>query len=280
MPPSRRLIHLALSLAALFGAGMASAAPARTPPPVTLAVSPTNTALAKELAATLQQKDGISLKLTPVGSERGIEEVRAGRLDAALIARALSPEEAREFHAVTLAHDSLLIVVNERNPLTETDTATIRRIFSREVSEWKQIGLAAGGAIVPVTRRPGDGTRTVFDNAFGIGRVIPTGIIELATNLAAVLAITADPQAIAYVSAEAYEDARRRGLRIHAVRLDGLLPVAADCQNTNYALCRPILLIRTGGKPARGVERVESFLRSVEGRALIERRGFAGAIQQ
>ena len=96
--------------------------------------------------------------------------------------------------------------------------------------------------------------------------MIPTGIVELATNLAAVLYVAADPQAIGYVSADAYEDARRRGLRIRALRLDGQLPGAKECRKLSYPLCRLIVFVRPIGKPAGDVEQMERFLRS-EGEA-------------
>lgn len=274
---------LARFLALTLGAGVAiasAAAPSAKPTvEIRLAGSPTTIAMARELVPMLRTQPGSSIRVLPAGSEKAIEDIKAGRLDAALIARSLTPEETRNLHAVSLASDSLLLIVNERNPITDVDQATVRRIFSREVSEWKQIGIIGNGTIVPVTRRASDGTRTTFDNAFGIGRVIPTGIVELATNLAAVLYIAADPQAIGYVSAEAYEDARRRGLRIRALRLDGQLPDASSCLKVGYPLCRPIIFLRPNGKPAREVEQMELFLRSAEGRALIERSGFAGVPQ-
>lgn len=271
-------IFLSLSLGAT-AVGAASTSAVKPAPEIRLAASATTIAMAREMVDALQQEPGHTIRVLPAGSESAIEDIRSRRVDAALIARGLTPEEARSLHAVTLASDSLLLIVNERNPIAELDKATVRRIFSREVSEWKQIGIVGHGTIVPVTRRATDGTRTTFDNAFGIGRVIPTGIVELATNLAAVLYVAADPQAIGYVSAEAYADARRRGLRIRALRLDGQLPDAHECQSASYPLCRPIIFVRPIGKPPRGVEQVELFLRSANGRALIDRAGFAGVPQ-
>ena len=280
MPLLRRFATILSFSIAAAATGASASTPAAKPPLETrLAASPTTIAMARELVTSLQLSRSGTVRVTPAGSDSAIDDVKAGRADAALIARSLTAEETRSLHAFTLASDSLLLIVNERNPLHELDSATVRRIFSREVSDWKQLGNAGAGSIVPVTRRAGDGTRTTFDNAFGIGRVIPTGIVELATNLAAVLYVAADPQAIGYVSADAYEDARRRGLRIRALRLDGQLPGAKECRKLSYPLCRPIVFVRPIGKPAGDVEQMERFLRSEGGSALIERSGFAGAQQ-
>ena len=280
MPLLRRLATILSFSIAAAATGASASTPAAKPPPETrLVASPTTIAMARELVASLQLSRSGTVRVVPAGSDSAIDDVRAGRADAVLIARSLTAEEAQSLHAITLASDSLLLIVNERSPLHELDSATTRRIFSREVSDWKQLGDAGTGSIVPVTRRAGDGTRTTFDNAFGIGRVIPSGIVELATNRAAVLYVAADPQAIGYVSADAYEDARRRGLRIRALRLDGQLPGATECRRVSYPLCRPIVFVRPIGKPVGDVEQMERFLRSAAGSALIERSGFAGAPQ-
>ena len=270
----RRLTALLVAIAA----GTAGAAPPPSPemavPTFRLATSPTTTPLARTLVGHFSEQ-GQSIRLVHSGSESGLEEVRSGRVDAALIGRALNNEEAKEFHATTLALDSLLLIVHERNPLHSASPDLIRKIFTREFSDWRQVGAGNVGTIVPVTRRQADGTRTVFDNAFGVGRVIPSGIVELASNLAAVLYVGADPQAIGYVSAEAYDDARRRGLRIRALALDNQAPAAGACRGSTYPLCRSIVLVRRAGKPLKALAPFESFIGTPEFRAMLAQHGFA-----
>lgn len=273
----RRLATLLVAfVASTVGAAPPPAAgPASpSPPALRLASSATTTPLARTLASHLSER-GQAIRLIHSGSETGLEEVRSGRVDAALISRPLSAEEAREFTASTLAMDSLLLIVHERNPLHFASADLIRKIFTREFSDWQQVGAGNAGSIVPVTRRQVDGTRTVFDNAFGIGRVIPSGIVELASNLAAVLYVGADPQAIGYVSAEAYDDARRRGLRIRALSLDNQAPAASGCRQSSYPLCRPIVFVRRTGKPPKAHEPFEKFLGTPEFRAMLTQHGFS-----
>ncbi|MDQ5941203.1 MAG: phosphate transport system substrate-binding protein [Pseudomonadota bacterium] len=268
-----------LPVAASPAAPAASTTAAKSPPPAAttlrLASSATASAFARNILVPLKQGHALEINLSTTGSETALEDVRAGRADAALVSRKLTAAEEVEFRTLPLALDSLLLIVNERNPLERADAALIRGIFSRQIADWRQVGAGNSGAIVPVTRRPTYGTRTLFDNTFGVGRIIPTGIVELASNLATVLYVGADPQAIGYVSAAAFDDALQHGLRIKALKLNGLSPSAAGCRQTDYPLCRPISLIRKQGKAARGHERLESFLLSDEGQTLLEQNGFA-----
>lgn len=271
-----RTLIIAPVLAAL-AITASSAAPSAPPPAVKLrlAISSTASAFARDAAPPLQNERALELNLSVAGSETALENVRAGRVDAALISRKLTADEEKEFLALPLAQDSLLLIVNERNPLDQANDALVRGIFSRQISDWAQLGAGNRGAIVPVTRRPTHGTRTLFDNTFGVGRIIPTGIVELASNLATVLYVGADPQAIGYVSAAAFDDARQHGLRIKALKLNGLSPGPEGCRQADYPLCRPISLVRRQGPAPRGYDRLEGYLVGSEGQSLFERHGFA-----
>lgn len=238
-----------------------------------LAGSTTAQGLASDLAAQLRQTAGMALTLEMHGSESGIEAVRAGRADAAIVSRPLTASERRQLNATPFAMDRLVLIVNERNRMSSISAATVRDIFSRSVSDWTQVRTGDIGAIVPVTRRATHSTRTRFDQIFGIGRVVPTGIVELGSNLATVLYVGADPQAIGYVSAGAYDDARRRGLRIKALPLSDMAG-AESCADDHSGLCRPLSLVRRQGAMPRGFASVRDALLGTSGRALIERQGF------
>lgn len=227
--------------------------------------------LAAELLEAVR-KNGGSITLSVAGSEVALEQLGAGQTDLALVSRPLSAQEARRFESRIIGHDSLLLVVHERNPLTRIDEAQLRAIFSRQLTDWSQIGAGNSGAIVPVTRGQASGTRRVLDSAFGIGRIVPAGIVELNSNLATVLYVAADPQAIGYVSAGAYQHARQRGLGIKALPLGGITPSAQFCVDGHYPLCRPLLLVKRRQTPAT---RELALLETALDRDLVERHGFA-----
>lgn len=269
---SRWLLLFAMPVLAAMPA--TSNAAGRTPT-IRLVSSSTATAFARDVVPLLKEERLLNVSLTSIGSETALDEVGAGRADAALIARPLTSEEMRKFQARQLGKDRLLLIVNERNALNVIDESTVRSIYRRQFSDWRQIGAGNSGPIVPVTRGAAHGTRTLFDTHFSIGRIVPTGVVELASNLSTVLYVGADPQAIGYASAGSVEDARRRGLRIKSVTV--LTPPAEEdiCPGAGYLLCRPINLVRLQGTPTRAYEIFESFLLAPRGQALMEQHGFS-----
>lgn len=242
---------------------------------IRLVSSPTMLAFARDITPLLKQEKRVNISLSSVGSEAALDEVAAGRVDAALISRALTEKETHKFHARQLGKDRLLLIVNERNPIHTIDESTVRGIFKRQLSDWRQIGAGNVGPVVPVTRGAAHGTRTLFDTHFSIGRIVPTGIVELDSNLATVLYVGADPQAIGFASTGSFDDARRRGLRIKSVTV--ITPPSEDetCPGAGYLLCRPLNLVRLQGSPTRTHQIVEAFLLGPQGQALMEQHGFS-----
>lgn len=242
---------------------------------IRLVSSSTTLAFARDVAPLLKQEKRVNISLSSIGSEAALDEVSAGRVDAALISRALTEKEMHKFHSRQVGKDQLLLIANERNPLNTVDESTVRGIFKRQLSDWRQIGAGNVGPIVPVTRGSAHGTRAIFDSHFAIGRIVPTGIVELDSNLATVLYVGADPQAIGFASAGSFEDARRRGLRIKSVTV--LTPPSENdiCPGAGYLLCRPLNLVRLLGAPTRPQQILEAFLLGPQGQALMEQHGFS-----
>jgi len=231
--------------------------------------------LAGDLADTLR-RTGLRIQLRTQGSERALQALALGEADVALIARPLSAVEAGRFTSRLVGHDVLLLVVHERNPLDEIAPPLVHGIFSRELTDWQQVGAGNAGPIVPVRRKRDSGARTVIDRGFDIGETIPTGIIELGSNLAAVLYVAADPQAIGYVSAGVIEEARQRGLRVKALRFGGMPLKPQFCVSGQSPLCRPLLVVgrrHAGGEQA--VARLTAALGGSDGEQLLGRHGFA-----
>ena len=159
--------------------------------------------MARELVTSLQLSRSGTVRVTPAGSDSAIDDVKAGRADAALIARSLTAEETRSFMRSTTPATACCSL---STGAIRCMSWTRQRSVASFRAKFRTGSSSATRAPAPLFRSPVARVtvRATFDNAFGIGRVIPTGIVELATNLAAVLYVAADPQAIGYVSADAY----------------------------------------------------------------------------
>ena len=111
----------------------------------------------------LQNKD-VKFTYNPTGSGSGIQAVSEGRCDIGLSSRALKDDEKSSGLVETvLALDGIAIVVNPENPISDLDVDTIAKIYTGEITNWKDVG-GNDAEIVLIGREAGSGTRDGFES--------------------------------------------------------------------------------------------------------------------
>ena len=228
----------------------------------------------KEAAERFKRDAGIDVDVQGGDSEEGIRALLKSAADIAMVSRGLNPEEAGQLNAVVIGFDGIAIAVNERNPVSALTHEQIHALFTGRIAQWREIKKTApDSSAIPVIRAPGRAARQTFDQHFMIGGVLPTFAVELGTNLASLLYLSSDPQAIGYVSIGALEEGRRRGLKVKSIALDGIEPSIAACVDGRYPLCRPLILL-TKRDPRKEVKRFVELMLSPLGRSIVEHHGF------
>ncbi|MFN3927693.1 MAG: phosphate ABC transporter substrate-binding protein [Pseudanabaenaceae cyanobacterium] len=99
----------------------------------------------------------------PGGSNKGMQNLMAGRINLAATSRGLSPEEAQAgIQLVMIAKDALAIAVGLDNPFQGSLTEDqVRGIFTGKITNWSQVG-GPNLPIKVINRAKDSGTRDVF----------------------------------------------------------------------------------------------------------------------
>mgnify|MGYP001514605468 CR=1 FL=1 len=83
----------------------------------------------------------VKFTYNPTGSGSGIQAVSEGRCDIGLSSRALKDDEkASGLVETVVALDGIAIVVNPENPVSDLDIDTIAKIYTGEITNWKDVG--------------------------------------------------------------------------------------------------------------------------------------------
>ena len=107
----------------------------------------------------MEANDGVTFTYNPTGSGSGITAVSEGRCDIGLSSRSLTDEEkAGGLKETILAIDGIAVVVNPDNPVTDLSTEDIAKIYTCEITNWKDFG-GNDAEIVIIGREAGSGTR-------------------------------------------------------------------------------------------------------------------------
>ena len=121
----------------------------------------------ESLSEAFGEETGIEVTYNATGSGAGIEAVLAGRCDIGLSSRDLKEEEKENgLEGTILAYDGIAIIVHLDNPVTDLSIETIAKIYTGEITNWKDVG-GNDGEIVLIGREANSGTRDGFESITG-----------------------------------------------------------------------------------------------------------------
>ena len=211
---------------------------------------------------------GITVTYNATGSGAGIQAVQEGRCDIGLSSRNLKDEEkAKGLEGTILAYDGIAIIVNPNNPVSDLDVATIAKIYTGEIKNWKEVG-GNDAEIVLIGREAGSGTRGAFEEILSIEEMCKYAS-ELDSTGAVMAKVSATPGAIGYVSLDALNDT------VKAVALEGVEATAENILAGNYFLSRPFVMATKGAieEQSEVVRAFFEYVFSEDGQAVVQQVG-------
>ena len=269
-----RFAILLLGLAlALQGGGTSAPMPGQEGEPILLrfAGSTSMLPLVRELCAEYgAQHPLVPCDLVGVGTDSGLELLRRGRVDLAMVSRELETDEVTDVRTANrllnfypIAEDAVAVIVNQSNPVRELDLFNLRRLYQGRISDWGDLGANAG-EILPVSREDGSATRQVFEELVMSGYSVSSGAVVMPGSQAVVDYVTQHADAVGYVSLGYVAS------DVAAIRLEGVEPNRASLLNGGYAIHRPLALVSLPATTAE-VAAFVAFARGPRGQAISSR---------
>lgn len=188
-----------------------------------------------------QDNSGVSFTYNPTGSGTGIQAVSEGRCDIGLSSRNLKDEEKEQgLLETTLALDGIAVIVNPDNPVTDLSVETIGKIYTGEITNWKDAG-GNDGEIVLIGREAGSGTRDGFE-AITETEDACKYRQELTSTGDVITTVAGNPNAIGYASLASVSD------EVKTVSVDNVMPSEETVKDGSYVVQRPFVLVTKEGK--------------------------------
>ena len=251
----KKIISIALiavlALALLAGCG-SSAAPATTTAPASEApaelsgtvATDGSTSMEKVIGALgeafMEKNKGVTFTYNPTGSGSGITAVGEGRCDIGLSSRALKDDEkASGLKETVLALDGIAVIVNPANPVSDLDVETIAKIYTGEITNWKEVG-GNDAEIVLIGREAGSGTRDGFESITDTKDSCKYRQ-ELTSTGDVITTVSTNPDAIGYASLAALKD------NVKALTVGGIAPTEDTVKDGSYVIQRPFVLVTKDG---------------------------------
>ena len=214
---------------------------------------------------------GVTFTYNPTGSGSGITAALEGRCDIGLSSRALKAEEtAQGLTGTVLAYDGIAVIVNPDNTVSDLDVDTIAKIFTGEITNWKDAG-GHDAEIVLIGREAGSGTRDGFESITGTSEKCQYRQ-ELTSTGDVITAVAQNPDAIGYASLAAVKDT------VRAITVGGIVPSEDTVKDGSYVIQRPFVLVTKADTPlSETAQKFFDFATSADAVELISDAGAVAA---
>lgn len=216
----------------------------------------------------------VNITVGESGSGNGAKALINGTCQVGTMSRAFKDTEkkaAEETGVLPIAHivalDGLAVVVHPSNPLKDLTVEQIRRIYTGEVKNWKEVG-GPDRPIVVVSRDTNSGTYECFESLVLKNQKI-VGSAEYAGSNGAVRdRVKSTESAIGYVGLAFIEG-------VKAVAVNGVMVSAETVQNKTYPIARPLYMY-TNGEPKEGthVRKFVDLFKTRDGVRMVEDIGY------
>jgi len=269
----------------LIGA-LTGCAPAETKEPaanglgesITLNGSTSVQPLAEELAKAFKEKiPDATIDIQGGGSGVGIKSAADGVVDIGMSSRELKPEE-KSLKEFKIAVDGIAVIVNPTNEIQGLSMEQILKIYTGEITDWKEVG-GKEGKITVVTREEGSGTRGAFIELTKVesksegDRTVASAITQGSTG-AVITTVAGDPNAIGYASF----GSAKENTDIKLISVDGKTCTEENIYAGEYKISRPFLML-TQAEPTGLAKAFLDFIISEEGQTVVSGHNYLKAVK-
>lgn len=211
----------------------------------------------------------VTINYTGTGSSAGIADSISGANDIGASSRNLKDDEKSAGLKETIfAYDGIAIAVNPANPVTDISTENLAKIFSGQITNWKDVG-GNDAKIVVVSREGASGTRSAFEELVKLEDA--GGLTEDATvaegNGNVQTAVAGNENAIGYVSFSFIDNT------VKALTVNGVEGTPENAKSGEYVLSRPFLFVYNDVKASAAAKAFVEFALSDDGQAFVEKHG-------
>lgn len=216
--------------------------------------------------AFMETNSDVNFTYNPTGSGSGIQAATDGTCDIGLSSRNLKDEEKATLTGTVVALDGIAVVVNPNNPVEDLTIDQIAKIYTGEITNWKDVG-GDDQQISVIGREAGSGTRDGFETITNTKEACKYAQ-ELTSTGDVITTVSGNPNAIGYASLSAVKD------NVKALKVEGVTPTEETVLDGTYKIQRPFLLVtKTGATLSPAAQAFFDYATSKDANDLIAKAG-------
>lgn len=221
----------------------------------------------------MKHNPGISIYVEGGGTTIGIKDLINNRVDICTASRNLKANEMKLLAdrygrlgiKFLIAKDALSVYLNPDNPVENLSMDQLRKIFSGEITNWKDLG-GSDQPIVVITRSPNSGTYLYFKNHVLEGNEYTKNSLIRLTTESVLEEVEETKNAIGYGGIGFKEG-------VKFCKINNILPSEINAQNDNYPITRYLYFIVLDNNKLEINDFIDWVL-SPDGQAVVKKSGY------
>lgn len=211
-----------------------------------------------------EENSNVTLEIQQNGSGAGIKDVISGISEIGMSSRELKDEEKTSVQGTTVAYDGIALLVNPNNPVKNISLDDVRKIYTGEITNWKELG-GKDSPIVVVSREEGSGTRDAFQEIVGYKSEELKKDATISDGSGAVkTTVAGNENAIGFASFEYIDNT------VSALSVNDVEPIAENVKAGQYKISRPFILVTKEDTLTEEGQKLIDFVLSNEGQQIVE----------
>ena len=175
-------------------------------------------------------------------SHGGLIALERGSIDVAMISNQLVSEDKLNFLEYLIGVETVGIIVNNLSVIKNISTSHARKVFQREITNWKELG--GPDAPIQVYSHPdGETAKKSIEQVLLEGGVVHEQAKVLPSNQAMAEHVSNNPLAIGFISQQGYLSTKDSTLKIRPLSIDGFEMDQRSIGLGLYPLVRQLFLV-------------------------------------
>jgi phosphate transport system substrate-binding protein len=238
----------------------------------------TSQAIAEEF---MKENKGARIAVTGGGSGTGIASKLNKTVDIAMASRSIKNSELKkardlgiDLEEVVLGFDGITVIVNQDSKLKNISHEDLSKVFSGNITNWKQLG-GKNAEIIVLSRDSSSGTHSYFKDAIVRGGNIKNkteygkSTLYMPSNTAILQEVRSNEYAIGYIGMGYMDDS------VHALSVDNITPTFDNVASKKYPIAREVYWYVDSNRDKNGVEaKLIDFALSPKGQSIVKLEGF------
>lgn len=182
------------------------------------------------------------------------------------------------FEYTQIGSEAFVFFVHKNNPIESLTTEQIRKIYSGEITNWKEVG-GEDKKIVAYQRNEGSGSQSMLIRFMGDTPIMEPDIQTNVGGMGEIIKEVADyksnPTSIGF-SFRFYVEGIIQNPDIKLIAIDGVAPTVENIKNGTYPIITPVYAVTYEGNTNKNVDKLIEWMLSDEGQYIIEQTGYVG----